>query len=732
MGNLGSLVVSLEANITKFEQGISKAEYLAKKGSDNIVSAVKLIGGAFAGLVSVGKLESMFKEITTMESNLLKVAGRLNTNVETLSSFGIMARKTGMDSEAFISTLTRMDKGLSAAARGAETATGKFDEEGEEILKTSKTYDELGIKAQELIKLPLDQRLLAIAEAFQKNIAPGDQVRVAMELGGKSAAGMVNVFREGPAAMEKWIARQQELGIITTDMAKRGAEAKAAASDLSSAWSNFSRELVDSVAPAIAMVTNALTEMIITSRKAPPAIAIAAETAMDWAQRQAESGGKPRGVTGSWIPDDLFKSPVKPGAAGKGGGKGARAMTEVTPFEQSLWAMEDAEKLAKEIDEALTKMLDNQERLVKGQQSYASEMAGLSPLLADQLRFKGEALQLEHDLAIMTLKRELEEKKITPAIHDQEVGYRALLTQAKKVSLERDSWATQGIGGGMKLFAMDLRQDSATALAFGIRDGFKGAKGFADDAITKMLMSPFTKEKMSFKKIGLDIATQITGGLVKMGTTRLFSVFTEGALGMVSTWQTAQQAMTAASFAGDAARIASMSSGATQGIGILSALAKAQILVEAGQSGAAAFRSVMQVVPFPFNAVLAPIAAAAAFAATMAFGSGFGGGQSGIARQSNATNMQAAVPFAAGGIITRPTFALMGEAGPEAVIPLRGGRVPVEGGGGSPTVITVNAPITIYPRQEMTQRDYDRHIGMIKKSLNRAAERHGIKIMPGR
>ena len=38
--------------------------------------------------------------------------------------------------------------------------------------------------------------------------------------------------------------------------------------------------------------------------------------------------------------------------------------------------------------------------------------------------------------------------------------------------------------------------------------------------------------------------------------------------------------------------------------------------------------------------------------------------------------------FQEGGVINQPTIGLLGEAGPEAVVPLKGGKIPVEGGGG--------------------------------------------------
>jgi len=49
----------------------------------------------------------------------------------------------------------------------------------------------------------------------------------------------------------------------------------------------------------------------------------------------------------------------------------------------------------------------------------------------------------------------------------------------------------------------------------------------------------------------------------------------------------------------------------------------------------------------------------------------------------------AATPMADGGIVTKPTLALIGEAGPEAVIPLSGGRRGAGAGG-----ITVNVTVT--------------------------------------
>jgi len=50
-----------------------------------------------------------------------------------------------------------------------------------------------------------------------------------------------------------------------------------------------------------------------------------------------------------------------------------------------------------------------------------------------------------------------------------------------------------------------------------------------------------------------------------------------------------------------------------------------------------------------------------------------------------------AIPaFAAGGLVNRPTLAMVGESGPEAVIPLQGGKIPTRMESGRPIQVVMN------------------------------------------
>jgi TP901 family phage tail tape measure protein len=70
--------------------------------------------------------------------------------------------------------------------------------------------------------------------------------------------------------------------------------------------------------------------------------------------------------------------------------------------------------------------------------------------------------------------------------------------------------------------------------------------------------------------------------------------------------------------------------------------------------------------------------------------------------------------FADGGIVRRPTLATIGEAGAEAVIPLRGGKVPVELSGGGRTIIIQSMPIS-FPNANLDNIDDT----MLEKNMTR-------------
>jgi len=79
-----------------------------------------------------------------------------------------------------------------------------------------------------------------------------------------------------------------------------------------------------------------------------------------------------------------------------------------------------------------------------------------------------------------------------------------------------------------------------------------------------------------------------------------------------------------------------------------------------------------------------------------------------------------ATPLAEGGIVTKPTLALIGEAGPEAVIPLSRGRRGTGAGG-----VTVN--VTVTGNNISGDREADALARKVAQSITDQLRRQGIK-----
>jgi hypothetical protein len=568
---------------------------------------------SIAGGLSLGKFLSDFGKLAETESALLKMAKRLNDTVENVSALGYVAKKSGMDADAFNIALERMQKNVSNAAKGVEQATNMVDEFGEPVGKSSKALDELGLRAEVLNKLPLPQKLMEISRAMKDNVEPADQSRVALELFGKSGGGLVLALREGPEAIQKWIDRYAELGgVLTTEGAEAMSKAKAAAGDLSIAWNNFARELYEGVAPAITSTINLLTDLILAAKNAKPAVAIAAETAMQYAIDQANTPVEaPEGAEtfyGPAAPENLRKPPTrqapakagKSGGGGKGGGSSDAAEASLKSFidtmnQETARAAGDTEAIlnswygkqagvldklaAKNIDVTAGKLaldaayysklekltadftdwynsgLGNQyDQLVAQERKklaevagdkakeaqvievfdrkhfdlsqqmetdrlnlfkgYLDTMAGLSPVLADQLGYKRQALAYELRLADAALERQLREGKITRDTYDQAQALAAVAAQARKYSLEMEN--DKGIAGWAFERNKSVGQQST------IKSMMSGAESFLTNAFSSGLQGVLSKDKNALKDIGKTMFQGFLGEIQKGSITKSF------------------------------------------------------------------------------------------------------------------------------------------------------------------------------------------------------------------
>ena len=174
-----------------------------------IVAAIGA-GGIGAGASILSALGGVTASTVGKGAELQKYADRLGTTVEVLSTLGYAARSVGMPLEELVDTLADLQEKLSDAANGGAVA---------------EQFAEIGISAKELVKVPADQKLYAMADAMKGLAKEGKLVRIAnatMGEGGKKLAGILD---RGSAAFRELAEEAKQVGaVISNDDARRATE----------------------------------------------------------------------------------------------------------------------------------------------------------------------------------------------------------------------------------------------------------------------------------------------------------------------------------------------------------------------------------------------------------------------------------------------------------------------------------------------------------------------------
>lgn len=674
MANDGKVVIELVGKDSATQTFVKSMQDMASsvknleasgKGLGSLGGMLNNLKGHWLGLVSsigggltIGKFLSDFDKLAASESALLKMAKRLNDTVENVSALGYVAKKSGMDADAFNIAMERMQRNVSNAAKGVEQATGMVDEFGEPVGKAGKALDELGLRAEVLNELPLPQKLKEISSAMKDNVAPADQARIALELFGKSGGGLVLALKEGPEAIQKWIDRYQELGgVLTTEGAEAMSKAKSAAGDLSIAWNNYSREMYESVAPAITYVLNLLTDLAIVSKRSSGYLPGAPKGTEP--KTLAERFGYVQPAPEEPPPDvrkpPTRQAPSKPG----GGGGGGRSMVDDI--------QKEIDKLNKEVDAARKTAMDS---------------------VNETWRFNFD-LQQKSVQAIrdrVALERDATEKTSTlwnSVMGDEKLSYQERLAAANHYKAAH-----------IQVIDDEIQAIKEKYGALVGPDALESYRKSQINVLNKQIQSTVNPESFSWesawKQAAANVQTSLSGTIFAL--------------------------MTQTKTAGDV--ITNITNSVLQIISEMAAQAIMNLAKMAMQS-------------------------------TSWWGGGGGGGidydamySGGALAHGGAFYHGIRLAFAKGGIVSRPTLfpmangqGLMGEAGPEAIMPLTriGGDLGVKavGGGSAPVNITINnnAPNTqasaeqgptgdvIVTIDQMTAQAYARR-GSLYKAIN--------------
>lgn len=219
-------------------QSVTRGLNVVKKALFNFkVGIAAAVGAAGLGLLVKQSLESI--------DALGKTASKLGIATAELQKLRFASQLAGVETRTVDMAVQRFTRRLAEAANG----TG----EAKDALK------ELGIDAASLSRQPLEKQMLALAAAFEKVEGSGDRVRLAFKLFDSEGVAFVNTLQAGEKALKSTFDEVDDLGIILSKNAVKGVESF---NDSVVKLTTIFRGLINTVAAGLAGPLQVLVEML--------------------------------------------------------------------------------------------------------------------------------------------------------------------------------------------------------------------------------------------------------------------------------------------------------------------------------------------------------------------------------------------------------------------------------------------------------------------------------------
>jgi lambda family phage tail tape measure protein len=249
---LGSLIVTLEANIAKFESDLGRAVTLAEARMNEISKIVGKASDAFGFLAAglgVDKLVEFSASVLESTAHLEGLARQTGLSVETLSGLSTQAAEVHMSIDEVAMSFERMEKQTALAVGGNQKAANAFAA--------------IGISAQQLAAGLKDPQslLLLVSQNLEKFADDGNKTALMMQILGRGGATMAqflhNIAEEGIGA-----------ATTTAEQARQAELYEKSLADLSSTIKTFWQNTILTLIPAIklggATIINAFSDMWIS------------------------------------------------------------------------------------------------------------------------------------------------------------------------------------------------------------------------------------------------------------------------------------------------------------------------------------------------------------------------------------------------------------------------------------------------------------------------------------
>jgi hypothetical protein len=265
MARAGQLHADVTANAGQFKAEMKSAGDSAKVWGKEVKDSVDNAQRSFAKLaagLTTGAAAVYIKNIITAQEETARFAQRIGASVEGLSRLEYAAKANGMAVDSFRSSMEKSINTIAEAARGTGPGVAALNE--------------LGLSAEKLKNARPETAMEALADSLSNVKNESDRVRLAIDLFGKSGAGMLDFLAGGSAGLRELAAEADRTGAtVTSAMAGQAKAADDAFDRLDAAISGIGNSVASKLVPSIAAGAEEVSQFVSSNERLAKAIDVA-------------------------------------------------------------------------------------------------------------------------------------------------------------------------------------------------------------------------------------------------------------------------------------------------------------------------------------------------------------------------------------------------------------------------------------------------------------------------
>ncbi|MBN2019298.1 MAG: hypothetical protein JW749_03635 [Sedimentisphaerales bacterium] len=736
MATIGSLVVNLIANTSLFDSGMRKGQTGLKGFVASIDKTQRQVMGfakAITAVAGMAGLTYLVKKTMDSIEATAQLSNRLGMATEDLISLQYAAEQSGMGTEEMNNALETFVRRIGEAQSGGGAA--------------AKTLRELGLSAHQIASTDQTENLKMFADRINQLPTAAERAAVAYDLFGKKGQEMLNVLAGGSAGIEEARKRAEQLRITFSNF--DAAKVKVAVDklyDVKKILTAIAEKAVIELSPSIAAAAEKLIEFVIAGGDMRAKM-IAGIKDVTIAFAYLGNGikviiGYLEGVAG-------IGATLATGFAGILSSIGLVSKEYVEGMaDVANKLILDAgrvieEQLPSEKVEAWFADLDKRSQSIKSELERAAQIAAGFPKLTfadikitEGLQDMLDALEFEYDMLkksnrereraikLLRFRNELDKAynvKISgnlQGIGPQTEGWDKLTAVQQKAIL-LDQQYQDGLAKyeermtGFDAFTSKMQDWAESASNVWANIGDVAAQAL--DGISAKLTELITTGKANFKEFAASVMSDLLQMMIRAQMVQILQnipgiggMFGGGA-GAAGQSAAASQLSASATMLNTAGTVLNTSGTMLNSAGTMlntSAISMNTAVALMNSSGPTLLSAAMMQQTSSALLNTAAVNLMAAATAQTAQNISAAAGAKGLVLKAGKL-----LPYATGGIIDRPTFfpmakgniGMMGEAGPEAIMPLtrgRDGRLGVSADGGSQPPVNVKI-INVYDKKQM-------------------------------